>query len=425
MWRDKTTAFGTMLKRIKVDQLRVGMYLHELCGSWLEHPFWRSSFLITNNKELTRIKKSGVREAWIDTAQGKDVAPDAAPRALDKPASDRDTHASLANLDGQSQLPECCSMAEEMERASRICNRTRDAVATMFSEARMGRALDAQDAMPLVEEIAASVFRHPGTLISLARLKTSDDYTYMHSVAVCALMIALGRQLRLDETQVREAGMAGLLHDVGKMYIPHEILNKPGRLTDEEFDVVRRHPEAGHRMLCEGNDVSAVALDVCLHHHEKMDGSGYPYGLTGEAISLFAKMGAVCDVYDAITSNRPYKRGWDPAESLRKMTEWCKGHFDEAVFHSFVRSIGIYPVGSLVRLQSGPIAVVVEQSQSSLLAPVVLAFYSPERSARFEPIRIDLSDVGNADGIANREEPDKWKFADLDSLWMNSAKIPA
>jgi putative nucleotidyltransferase with HDIG domain len=427
-----------MLKRIKVDQLRVGMYLHELCGSWLEHPFWRTSFLITSDKELARIKKSGVREAWIDTSQGRDVDADMAPVALDKPQSDLETDKALASIELRAEVRvevrvevrappslERCSMEEEMQRAATICNNTRDAVATLFTQARMGKALDAVDAMPLVEDIAASVFRNPGTLISLARLKVSDDYTYMHSVAVCALMIALSRQLGLDEAQTREAGMAGLLHDVGKMYIPPEILNKPGRLTDEEFDVVRRHPVEGHRMLLEGHNVSDIALDVCLHHHEKMDGTGYPHRLVADDISLYARMGAVCDVYDAITSNRPYKRGWDPAESLRKMTEWCKGHFDEAIFHAFVRSLGIYPVGSLIRLNSGRIAVVVEQSQSSLLAPIVLAFYSTQRSERFEPVRVDLSDRVADDGIASREDPEKWKFADLDSLWMNSVKTQA
>lgn len=414
-----------MLKRIKVDQLRVGMYLHELCGSWLEHPFWRSSFLIAQAKELERIRKSGVREAWIDTAQGLDIAPESDPQAIDKPDSDRNTDRQLAGIETSTVSLERTSMAEEIKRAAQICNRTRDAVATMFTEARMGKALNAAGAVQFVEEIAASVSRNSGALISLARLKTSDDYTYMHSVAVCALMISLARQLRLDEVQVREAGIAGLLHDIGKMHIPPEILTKPGRLTDAEFDVVREHPAAGHRMLLEGHGVSDIALDVCLHHHEKMDGTGYPGRLLADDISLFARMGAICDVYDAITSNRPYKRGWDPAESLRKMTEWCKGHFDESIFHAFVRSLGIYPVGSLVRLQSGRIAVVVEQSVSSLLAPIVLAFYSTEASARFEPVRIDLSSAEVRDGIANREDPDTWNFADLDSLWMDGAHLPA
>jgi putative nucleotidyltransferase with HDIG domain len=409
-----------MLKRIRADQLRIGMHIHELCGSWLEHPFWRSSFRVSSAKELERIHKSGIREAWIDTSKGGDV-----PAEEDGGVSEAEAEAvveqELNELARVQRHTEPCSMSEELQRAKNICNKARDAVTSMFNEARMGKALDAADAMPLVEEIAGSVLRNPGTLISLARLKTTDDYTYMHSVAVCALMVALARQLRLDEQQTREAGMAGLLHDVGKMCIPSAVLNKPGKLTDGEFDVVRRHPEEGYRMLREGQGVSEITLDVCLHHHEKMDGSGYPHRLPGEEISLFARMGAVCDVYDAITSNRPYKRGWDPAESLRKMTEWCKGHFDEAIFHAFVRSLGIYPTGSLVRLQSGRIAVVVEQSRESLLAPMVLAFYSTQSGERFEPVLVDLSDKTSRDAIASREDPDKWKFPDLDVLWMGEA----
>lgn len=409
-----------MLKRVKAQQLRVGMFLHELCGSWLEHPFWQKSFRITSEKELERIYNSGVKEAWIDTSKGLDVlVGTVAGPGIDQASSDRQVDAELTRLDEQqTSLPDRCSMAEEMQRAKRICGGSRDALASMFTEAKMGKSLDAEAAMPLVEEIAGSVLRNPGALISLARLKTADDYTYMHSIAVCALMISLARQLRMDDTQTREAGMAGLLHDIGKMCIPPDVLNKPGKLTDTEFGVVKRHPEEGHRMLLEGRGVGAVALDVCLHHHEKMDGSGYPHKLKADQISMLARMGAVCDVYDAITSNRSYKVGWDPAEALRKMTEWCKGHFDEAVFHAFVRSLGIYPVGSLVRLHSGRIAVVVEQSQASLLAPIVLTFYSTSTNSRFEPERVDLSDRASSDGIATREDPASWDFPDLDALWM-------
>ena len=221
-------------------------------------------------------------------------------------------------------------MAEEVKRAAKICANGKAAVVSMFQEVRMGNAISAEAAGELVDEISSSVLRNPGALISLARLKTADDYTYMHSVAVCALMVALARQLGLDEKDTREAGMAGLLHDLGKALMPMDVLNKPGKLTDAEFTIIKSHPVEGHRLLVEGKSASAIVLDVCLHHHEKVDGSGYPDRLPGDKISLHAKMGAVCDVYDAITSNRPYKAGWDPAESIRKMTEWSKGHFDDA-----------------------------------------------------------------------------------------------
>jgi putative nucleotidyltransferase with HDIG domain len=269
-----------------------------------------------------------------------------------------------------------------------------------------------------VDEISSSVMRNPGALISLARLKTADDYTYMHSVAVCALMVALAGQLRLDEEQIRAAGMSGLLHDLGKAMMPMEVLNKPGKLTDEEFTIIKSHPVEGHRLLVEGGTVGEIPLDVCLHHHEKVDGTGYPHHLKGDEISLFAKMGAVCDVYDAITSNRPYKAGWDPAESIRKMTEWSKGHFDERIFQGFVKSIGIYPTGSLVRLTSGRLAVVVEQSEKSLLAPRIKAFFSTKSLTYVTPELIDLSRPGVAEKITSREDAAKWGIKNIDQFWM-------
>lgn len=281
----------------------------------------------------------------------------------------------------------------------------------------MGKAVDAAGAQRLVDEISDSVARNASALISLARLKTADDYTYMHSVAVCAMMIALARQLGLDEAQTRSAGLAGLLHDLGKARMPMEVLNKPGKLTESEFGVMKSHPVEGHQMLLAVGNVDPIALDVCLHHHEKTDGSGYPKGLKGDEISLFAKMGAVCDVYDAITSNRPYKAGWDPAESLRKMAEWAKGHFDHQVFQAFVKSLGIYPIGSLVRLGSGRLAVVVEQSSRSLTMPLVKAFYSTKSDLRIPPELIDLSVPNCSDKIAGREDPAQWKFPDLNELW--------
>jgi len=275
-----------------------------------------------------------------------------------------------------------------------------------------------------VEEISDSVLRNGSALISLARLKTADDYTYMHSVAVCAMMIALARQLGLDEEQVRLAGLAGLLHDLGKALIPAEILNKPGKLTDAEFTIIKSHPVHGHKMLLAASQVHPLVLDVCLHHHEKTDGSGYPGRLKNEEISLFAKMGAVCDVYDAISSNRPYKTGWDPAESLHKMAGWAAGHFDQKVFQGFVKSLGIYPIGSLVRLSSGRIGVVMEQTGKSLTTPRVKVFYSTKSNLRIAPEVIDLALPTCHDKIAGREDPDHWQFPDLKELWSGLPGTP-
>ena len=408
-----------MLKKIKTKELRLGMHLHELCGSWMEHPFWRSKFVLTDPEDIQRILASGITEAWIDNDKGLDVPgdPQQDPRGeAEESATDVLMEAEIAR---PAEMPKPTSMSEELQRAAMICAKARHAVVSMFQEVRMGKAISAEAAGELVEEISTSVLRNPGALISLARLKTADDYTYMHSVAVCALMVSLARQLGLDPKDVREAGMAGLMHDLGKAMMPMEVLNKPGKLTDDEFRIIKRHPVEGHRLLVEGKTASAIVLDVCLHHHEKVDGSGYPDRLTGDQISVFAKMGAICDVYDAITSNRPYKAGWDPAESIRKMTEWSKGHFDERVFQAFIKSIGIYPVGSLVKLGSGRLAVVLEQSDKSLLAPRVKAFFSTKSQTYIVPEVIDLSRPGATEKIVSHEDAAKWGIKNLNELWTS------
>ncbi len=383
------------------------MHLQAFCGAWLDHPFWRTKFVLSDPKDLSLIIESPITEVWIDISKGFDVA---AGESLD--ASTVVTAEEIP--EPAPVVQEKTSFNDEIKRAAKICAKGKEAVVSMFQEARMGKAIEAEAAAPLVEEISNSVMRNPGALISLARLKTADDYTFMHSVAVCALMIALARQLGLDEQQTRDAGMAGLLHDLGKAMIPLEVLNKPGKLTDEEFALVKTHPAEGYKLLLEGNGISEMTRDVCLHHHEKIDGSGYPKGLNSETMSLFAKMGAVCDVYDAVTSNRPYKAGWDPAESIKRMAEW-KGHFDPAVFQAFVKSLGIYPIGSLVRLESGKLGVVTEQGEHSLLKPKVKVFFSTKAQAYIKPEIIDLA--RSPEKIAGREDAAKWGIKDIDRYW--------
>jgi HD-GYP domain-containing protein (c-di-GMP phosphodiesterase class II) len=411
-----------MLKKIAVEQLSVGMHLKEFCGSWMEHPFWRTGFVLIDPKDIATILASSIKEVWIDASKGLDVPPGQA--AISEAESEAQVEAQLQQAVEEKRELAPVAMGVEIERAAKICFQSKQAVISMFQEARMGKAVDTGGARQLVEEISDSVARNPGALISLARLKTVDDYTYMHSVAVCAMMVGLAKQLGLEEEQTRLAGMAGLMHDLGKALMPMEVLNKPGKLTEAEFNIIKTHPVEGHRMLLTGRDVSPIVLDVCLHHHEKTDGSGYPKGLKADEISLFAKMGAVCDVYDAITSNRPYKLGWDPAESLRKMAEWANGHFDGKVFQAFVKSLGIYPIGSLVKLTSGRLGVVVEQTGKSLTTPLVKVFFSTKSNLRIIPEVIDLSQSGVTEKIVCREDPAKWRVVDLNELWSGLNKAP-
>ncbi|MFN3415039.1 MAG: HD-GYP domain-containing protein [Caldimonas sp.] len=408
-----------MLKRIPVEQVRLGMYLHSLCGSWLDHPFWATSFVIEDMATLDKLHNSPIREVVIDTSRGRDV--DAAPLA-----GSADEERLKAELRQAGDFPhassqpsiEQVSLDEELQRAARILSQAKREVSVLFKQARLGRVVQADHFKPLAQEVANSVLRNPAALISLARLKAKDDYTYLHSVAVGALMTSLAHQLGLSPAETEHAALAGLLHDLGKAAIPLEILNKPGRLTEAEFDQVKAHPRAGRDMLVRAGVQSDMVLDVCLHHHEKIDGSGYPDGLSGQAISLYAKMGAVCDVYDAITSDRPYKAGWHPAESLKKMALWAKqGHFDERIFQAFVKCVGIYPTGSLVRLQSGRLGVVLDQSERSLLLPRVKVFFSTKSNTYIVPEVLELGTAQTNDRIVGHEDPQAWGIANLDELW--------
>ncbi len=409
-----------MLKRINVHELTLGMHIDGFCGPWMEHPFWRNHFVLTDPKDIDRVLASTIREVWIDTSKGLDVP------AGSETTMQAETVLFVAQGILQSDAPARnttpTSTAAEYVRAAEICAKSKQAVMAMFQEARMGNTVDAELAQNLVNEVTDSVIRNPGALISLVRLKTADDYTYMHSVAVCALMIALSRQLKLDEAQTRTMGLAGLLHDLGKAMMPMEVLNKPGKLTDAEFQIIKSHPAHGHSMLLESKAVNDVVLDVVLHHHEKIDGTGYPEKIKGDALSLYARMGAICDVYDAVTSNRPYKKGWDPAESLKKMAEWTHGHLDPQIFQAFVKSLGIYPTGSLVRLASGRLGVVMEQSPNSLLKPIVKVFFSTKSDMRIPPEVVDLSAQDCKEKITSRENPDVWRFKDLNELWSGMAQ---
>jgi putative nucleotidyltransferase with HDIG domain len=399
-----------MLKKIAISQLQTGMFVDKVDAPWFQHSLWKTRFLIRDRETLTRVRTCGAKECWIDVSQGKDVG---------APVATTPSAAVKVETPAESKPVVRRSMGDELQTASDIIKRSKAAVVSLFAEARMGNAVNTSECEPLVNDIVGSVDRNGDALISLCRLKMADEYTYMHSVSVCALMVSLGRQLGLDEPTCRDAGMAGLLHDLGKAAIPQEILNKPGKLTDDEFTVVKSHPVKGYETLLASGVENERVLDVCRHHHEKMDGSGYPDKLNAESISLIARMSAVCDVYDAITSNRPYKAGWDPAESVSRMASW-QGHFDPVVLQTFIKTIGIYPTGSLVRMSSGRLAIVVEQNAAKLTAPKVKLFFSTKSGMPLVPPKlVNLMESHVNDKIVARESPENWNFnvGYLNDLW--------
>lgn len=404
-----------MLKVVSTKKVRLGMFIQELKGSWIDHPFWKKAFKLEDPSDLKKLQASVIKEVVIDISKGLDVTET---NTIKDSSFLHVVEIPPEKKASSSAAPKSIRMtaSEENERAKQVITGSKKAVASMFHDVRMGKAINAESAMLLVDDIAASVDRNLGALISLVRLKNKDEYTYMHSVAVCALMVALAKELDLSEAETKQAGLAGLLHDIGKAGIPLEVLNKPGALTDDEFTLVKLHPERGHEVLLQTSIDDEVTLDVCLHHHEKVNGKGYPHQLKADEISIFAKMGAVCDVYDAITSNRPYKEGWEPGISLQRMAQWAD-HFDDRVFKAFVKSVGIYPIGSMVKLKSGRLAVVIDQSPKSLLTPLIKVFFSTKLKSRIKVELIDLSKPHEQDSIVGHENPLVWGIHDINEIW--------
>ncbi|RZI41851.1 HD-GYP domain-containing protein [Herbaspirillum sp. HC18] len=397
-----------MIKKIGVQQLKVGMYVHDLCCDWMNHPFMRSRLMVTSENEIQKIIDAGIHELYIDTDKGMDVAD--APTAEQVRAS---LEKELADIAGRQPAPVArVSLAQEINRAKQVKNQAHQLVRTVMADARLGKAIELERVEPIVENITESILRNPGALTGLLRIKNKDDYTFLHSVSVCTLLVAFCRSAGLDATTTREAGLGGLLHDTGKALVPDEVLNKPGRLTDDEFNVIRKHPKDGYDILLKTPGVGDIPLDITLHHHERMDGSGYPDKLPADKISTLAQMAAIVDVYDAITADRCYHKGMPAAEALRKIYEWSKFHFNPVHVQGFMRCVGIYPVGTLVLLESGRLGVVIEPHETNLLAPKVNVFFSTKSNTYIKPVEVDLSKplgMGGGDKIVSHESPAKWR----------------
>ncbi|TAN28259.1 MAG: HD-GYP domain-containing protein [Castellaniella sp.] len=395
-----------MLKKVAVSDLRVGMYIHELCGSWIDHSFWRSRFLIQKESDLQRLTRSRLQWVWIDTKRGVDVDV----RAVTLGPFTRPPAGSAT-----ARAAQAVALSHEQEafaNAHDICEVARDRVTQMFADARLGNRIDLGQVERLVQDMAESVEEHPDALTSLARIKRADQYTYMHSVAVAALMTSLSRAMGLPDDQVRLAGMAGLLHDIGKVNISDAILNKPGRLLPDEYAQIQKHPELGEALLREDADIPPEVLDVCRHHHERIDGQGYPDRLPADRIAQLVRMASICDVYDAVTSNRPYKKGWDPAFAIHKMLHW-DGQFDPDILQAFIRAVGRYPVGSIISLTQSELGLVVAQNCEVPELPVVKVFYSIRWSHAIPERRVDLAEAGSPSQVLPVAFPVDWAQSGL------------
>jgi len=396
-----------MLKKIDSSQLTVGMFIHDLSCDWMTHPFVRNRFLLTQEAEIRKIIDAGIHDVVIDAGKGLDVQD--APTLAEARAQ---TEAELTVIAAAPPvIVTRVSLGEELQRAASIRNQAAGLVRTVMQDARLGKAVELDQVSPVVQNITESILRNPGALVGLLRIKTKDDYTFLHSVSVCTLLVAFCRSRGMEAATTHQAGLGGLLHDTGKALVPDKILNKPGRLTDEEFAVIKRHPRDGYDILRKSPEIGPIPLDITLHHHERRDGTGYPDKLAGDGISELAQMAAIVDVYDAITADRCYHKGMSAAEALRKIYEWSKFHFNPVMAQEFMRCVGIYPVGTMVMLESGRLAVVVEPHATNLLAPKVHVFFNTKQNVYIRPEMVDLSrglGFGGGDKIVRHESPQKW-----------------
>ncbi|SDN34520.1 HD-GYP domain-containing protein [Ensifer sp. YR511] len=314
-----------MVKRIEKSQLRQGMFIEAVEGFLLDSPILNRRFLVTNHADVETIKSSNVTGVFINPAKGADVV------AVNKPiAARKQTAMPKSQRRSGERTPKKIAFDTIIE--------TTAALKTIFHDAGKGEPLTAEMVAPVVRRIIDSIDVDPTILVSMTRLKSRDQTSFLHSIAVCALMVRFGRDLGCDEQTVLVLGMSGLLHDIGKVSIPLRVLNKAGALSDAEMTLIKRHPTVGHEILSRKPGMPVVVLDVCLHHHERLDGKGYPEGKKEHEISRAARMSAICDVYDALTSARPYREPWTSDRAAAWMRD-TTGVFDRSLLSKFFQSV--------------------------------------------------------------------------------------
>ncbi len=398
-----------MIKTIRVDQLQMGMYVHDLNCDWMEHGFLRPRFLLKTETDLERIRRLGIRELAIDPDKGNDVS--------QTPSL---TEADTAMAPTLSVEPRPISLSDERVQAKRIHQEAIDVVHGLMEDARLGQQIDLERANPVIGKMVDSIFRNQDALLGLTRIRHIDRYTFEHSVNVTVLMVSFACSLELERSLIHDIGLGALLHDIGKTQVPSAILNKPDRLTAEEFRVMRAHVVHSRDILAAAPGIPAAALAVAAEHHERLDGSGYPDGKAGAQISRPGQMAAIVDVYDAITSDRIYHKGMEPPLALRKLLEWSPHRFDPQLVQQFIRCVGIYPIGTLVRLRSGRLGIVIESSREGLFQPVVRVFMDTKHRRYLAVEDVDLSRQrkGSEERIGGVESPEQWRISPEELLRM-------
>jgi HD-GYP domain-containing protein (c-di-GMP phosphodiesterase class II) len=399
-----------MIRKISIDQLLPGMYVVDLHKRWLDHSIWIKRFKVRDDNHIWKLKDEGILEVSIDTAKGIDLPPSPMARinAVEKRIR------SLAEI--KAEIPHVVSLGEERRRATKLLREASNTVSGLMLSAKAGLSVDAAQLEPVVSKMLESVTRNPDALAPLSRLKSEDAYASEHAVATAALIIAFGRQQGLPEPEIEKLALGTMVKDVGHAAIDARLITKPGVLSQAEFSIVQGHVEEGLAVLEATSRLSETSVAVVLEHHERYNGCGYPYRMAGDEISLAGRMAAIVDTYDAMTSARPYRAAMSPSHALRQLYEEGGKQYDPALVAAFVKTVGIYPVGTLVLLESGHLAVVEQLHPDNMLTPIVLVIYHTGRQQYLTtPAQIDLSrKVGNHYGqIVRAESYERWGISAL------------
>jgi HD-GYP domain-containing protein (c-di-GMP phosphodiesterase class II) len=366
------------LTRINVEDLRVGMYVSRLDKPWLESKFLFQGFVLKNQADIDAVREQ-CKFVYIDeNKQNKTQIVKA-----------RDAY-SKEWLDKNTPPDKLSSFEKEIEHAEYVHQETSDLVRRFMADVSLGEAISVEVAQKAVAQCVESILNAPDALLWMTQLKNRDLYTSQHSMNVCILAIALGRQINLSVEELNNVGLCGMMHDMGKMLVPLEVLNKPGKLEPEEQKIMNNHPELGWKLLQASSGMYEGAIEVAYSHHERLDGTGYPRKLTAEKIMPYVRIVTIVDIYDAITSDRVYQKGRTHLDAINIMTKLCGTHIDSGLTYKFIECLGIYPPGCIVEMSNGEIAIVVEANQKKRLKPKIILLLDEDKKPRPERL-VDLS----------------------------------
>ncbi|MGY6275914.1 HD-GYP domain-containing protein [Methylomonas sp. MgM2] len=371
------------LIRIDVKELKIGMFVSKLDRPWLETNFLFQGFELKNQADIDAVQRQ-CDYVYIDVSKQTKVPQYVA----------RSTPYSKDYLEKVKPPEKRTSFKREIKQAESVYQKTSGLVKSFMEEVSLGRPVNVLAGKRAVSRCVDSILNAPDALMLMTHLRNRDEYTAQHSMNVCIFAIALGRQINLSVAELNDLGLCGMMHDMGKMRVPLEILNKPGRLTPEEMQTMQGHATLGWRILLSTNGMYAGAIDVAYSHHERLDGNGYPRGLKAEQITPYTRMVAIADMYDAVSSDRVYQKGRSHLEAIKVLTECSSnGHLDPALTMKFIECLGIYPAGSIVELTSGEVAMVVEVNPKAKLKPKIMMLRDSDQAA-CNPFIVDLSMVG-------------------------------